>query len=686
SNMTDNLKYIVQELNKEPFNKNLNLITCDSLEPIQLLQILNDVIAEIDERHQMDIRNESADQTFARIIDALRIFRFKPPSDPNHFETFKLGLVQGNKTTVYPILEWLLQKRPELKKRAYLARFLVKINIPAEIAQDEEVENLYIQYEEHIEEFKQVHKNVEAAKSASLPTGDIKKDIKAMQDEKEQLVRRVDRTKKRVQSFPNSASMLQLAQRLRLEKEREAKISRQISDQRTVIQSCQSRAQRLNQQVKDMRQAAAGSTADGLIARLEEEKKINRYMVTEKLPAEIATEKRQVADLQKIASEPAMGQADLEQYRAKMREVNAEINQLIEKKMMAGDVRDDKASLFRQQASIVSRKKAAAAEALREAREELNRAEEELQARRETLEANRGQQGGGEEVLKEAQFREYVAKLRTKSTVYKEKKRLMNELIAENGILTRTLEILRQKEEAVKRQISQAEKRAGVSGYSDTQEQLEKVSKMMTQLNQKKGDTLEDMSRIIGELNKRVNEKKNELAPLIRELRPLREEAKKLQLEYDEKKANYERQSAGVEEKRMKLEQEVKALREECQGEESRYAYMKGMLDILNTQHQRVQDELRAYKSQDPNDKKKPTLRDVFKKKIAEQENIGKSLREKQKAVRDAQQPAMKQVKMWSDLLRLMDCKIACQAKAEVAAEAGEYAGVTSLQENRLVL
>ncbi|PAA50779.1 hypothetical protein BOX15_Mlig023972g1, partial [Macrostomum lignano] len=685
-NMTDNLKYIVQELNKEPFNKNLNLITCDSLEPIQLLQILNDVIAEIDERHQMDIRNESADQTFARIIDALRIFRFKPPSDPNHFETFKLGLVQGNKTTVYPILEWLLQKRPELKKRAYLARFLVKINIPAEIAQDEEVENLYIQYEEHIEEFKQVHKNVEAAKSASLPTGDIKKDIKAMQDEKEQLVRRVDRTKKRVQSFPNSASMLQLAQRLRLEKEHEAKISRQISDQRTVIQSCQSRAQRLNQQVKDMRQAAAGSTADGLIARLEEEKKINRYMVTEKLPAEIATEKRQVADLQKIASEPAMGQADLEQYRAKMREVNAEINQLIEKKMMAGDVRDDKASLFRQQASIVSRKKAAAAEALREAREELNRAEEELQARRATLEANRGQQGGGEEVLKEAQFREYVAKLRTKSTVYKEKKRLMNELIAENGILTRTLEILRQKEEAVKRQISQAEKRAGVSGYSDTQEQLEKVSKMMTQLNQKKGDTLEDMSRIIGELNKRVNEKKNELAPLIRELRPLREEAKKLQLEYDEKKSNYERQSAGVEEKRMKLEQEVKALREECQGEESRYAYMKGMLDILDTQHQRVQDELRAYKSQDPNDKKKPTLRDVFKKKIAEQENIGKSLREKQKAVRDAQQPAMKQVKMWSDLLRLMDCKIACQAKAEVAAEAGEYAGVTSLQENRLVL
>jgi hypothetical protein len=35
---------------------------------------------------------------------------------------FRQGLVQGEKYVVYPVLEWLLQKMPELKKRAYLAR------------------------------------------------------------------------------------------------------------------------------------------------------------------------------------------------------------------------------------------------------------------------------------------------------------------------------------------------------------------------------------------------------------------------------------------------------------------------------------------------------------------------------------------------------------------------------------
>lgn len=46
--MSDQIKFIVDNLNKEPFRKNYNLITFDSLEPMQLLQILNDVLAEID--------------------------------------------------------------------------------------------------------------------------------------------------------------------------------------------------------------------------------------------------------------------------------------------------------------------------------------------------------------------------------------------------------------------------------------------------------------------------------------------------------------------------------------------------------------------------------------------------------------------------------------------------------------
>ena len=58
---------------------------------------------------------------------------------------FRQGLVQGDKTVIYPILEWLLQRIPELKKRAYLARFLVKVEVPPEFSQEDHIADLITQ-------------------------------------------------------------------------------------------------------------------------------------------------------------------------------------------------------------------------------------------------------------------------------------------------------------------------------------------------------------------------------------------------------------------------------------------------------------------------------------------------------------------------------------------------------------
>lgn len=43
----------------------------------------------------------------------------------------------GSKPVIYPVLHWLLQRTNELKKRAYLARFLIRLEVPSEFLQDE---------------------------------------------------------------------------------------------------------------------------------------------------------------------------------------------------------------------------------------------------------------------------------------------------------------------------------------------------------------------------------------------------------------------------------------------------------------------------------------------------------------------------------------------------------------------
>lgn len=55
-----------------------------------------------------------------------------------------------------------------------------------------------------------------------------------------------------------------------------------------------------------------------LVQKLEESIKVNSYLVKEKLPKEIATQKKFINDLQKIISRPAFSQSDLDQIHDKV--------------------------------------------------------------------------------------------------------------------------------------------------------------------------------------------------------------------------------------------------------------------------------------------------------------------------------------------------------------------------------
>lgn len=653
------MKYIVDELNKEPFKRNYNLISFDSLQSLQLLQVLNDVFAEINPQHKIDLRDEDPEQMAKRMFTFLRILKFKPQTNAGSLNAFRNGLIQGDKLVIYPILQWLFENLPELKKRAYLARYLVKVEIPPDQLADQELYELHESYVEMMEQFKEQHKTVEQLRTSGFSTGEIKKDIANMEDEKEQLHRRIDRMQKKVENVRNYDKMLQAARSLRVEREKEQSLARQKLEQKNQFVHSDQRYQRMQQQLKDMRMQGVGTTGADLIKKLDEENKVNMYLCQEKLPKELEGKKKYAHDLQKVANEPAMGNSDLDELNKRIKLLSTEINSLIEKRMVRNDPIDDKLSLFRQQASIIGRKKEAVAEKLQEAMDELSNAESEFQKKKELLKDSEGS-----EVLKGDEFKRYVNKLRGKSTVYKKKRQELAEIRAEYGVLARTEEILRGKDETYQEQLASLEAKKGVSGYHDTQEELEKVSAIKSELDEQKGKTLEDISELVRTLNATIADKKSALAPVIKELRPMRQKCQEMSGDYEEKKAFYENLAAGLESNMSKLEQEVRGLREQVTHEESRYHYFHCMLKVVEVQQKRIDDELKAYRAADTADRKK-SLRDQFTKKIQEQENLGKNLRDKQKSVRENQAPNMKQMKMWNDLAKLLECKRKCMSKKQ---------------------
>nr|XP_036870200.1 intraflagellar transport protein 81 homolog isoform X4 [Manis javanica] len=626
--MSDQIKFIVDNLNKEPFRKNYNLITFDSLEPMQLLQVLNDVLAEIDPKQIVDIREEMPEQTAKRMLSLLGILKYKPPGNATDMSTFRQGLVIGSKPVIYPVLHWLLQRINQLKKRAYLAHFLIKLEVPSEFLQDETVADTNKQYEELMEAFKTLHKECEQLKTSRFSTAEIRRDISAMEEEKDQLIKRVEHLKKRVETVQNHQQMLKIARQLRVEEEREELLAQQKQEQKNQLFHAVQRLQRVQNQLKSMRHAAADASPESLMKRLEEEIKFNSYMVTEKFPKELENKKKELHFLQKVVSDFAMGHSDLLELESKISEINTQINQLIEKKMMRNEPIKGKLSLYRQQASITSRKKEAKAEELQEAKEKLASLEREV-----SVKTNQTREFDGTEVLKGDE-----------QTI---------------------------------------EDKKGISGYSYTQEELERVSALKTEVDEMKRRTLDDMSEMVKKLNSLVSEKKSALAPVIKELRQLRQKCQELTQECDEKKSQYDSCAAGLESNRSKLEQEVRGLREECLQEESRYHYTNCMIKNLEVQLCRATDEMKAYVSSDQQEKRK-AIREQYTKNIAEQENLGKKLREEQKAVRESHGPKMKQVKMWRDFEQLMECKKQCFLKQQSQTSIGQV--IQEGGEDRLIL
>lgn len=76
----DDLKFVIAELNKEPFNKKLNVISYDNLKGDQRISILFQIFKLIDSSVNLDIVHSlEPDELVAQILETLRILKFRPP-------------------------------------------------------------------------------------------------------------------------------------------------------------------------------------------------------------------------------------------------------------------------------------------------------------------------------------------------------------------------------------------------------------------------------------------------------------------------------------------------------------------------------------------------------------------------------------------------------------------------------
>merc|ERR1719183_1016689 len=319
---------------------------------------------------------------------------------------------------------------------------------------------------------------------------------------------------------------------------------------------------------------------------------------------------------------------------------------------------DSKLAMFRQQAQLISKKLAKKEEAL----------EEEMKIKSEMLKEIDDKEAlmaelQGPKFMKREEFKSFAAKLRNKTNLYKQMKAELGEIRSETVLLNRTEQLLKSRGTNLDDFLADLESKRGVTNYTGTEKRMQEVSEAQASVNEVKGKTLDEISKIVTDINQTLKERKNKLAPQIKELRAVRQRYQEVEQDHLEKKALYENTAAGLETERIKLEQDCAAFQEDCLREESRYHYLQCMMQIADAHHERVQQEVEYERGHGRLLRDFRTYKELYKHKISQQEGLAKELRKRQKHLKEAEGDNLGQRQMFADMRKLLNAKLAAKDK-----------------------
>ncbi|CEG42166.1 uncharacterized protein PHALS_12463 [Plasmopara halstedii] len=652
------LQFIVEHLNKKPFCLGLTLVAFDEKSNFELLQITHEVFVEIDPtRHSgVDLRAEADESRAQRYLEFLQLLKFPLPRDINGFRE---ALAHGDRQTIDTLLYWALKSLPAHQKRAYLGRFLAPLNVPQEHFGDGSLKAMYENYQQLQDKFKVVHKEADQLRTSKSRPGELRREISQLEEESQQLTEKIANLKKKTTSNSGFQEILAATSALRKEQEEQAKLAERKRDQMLSLSLAEKRAQEAEARLQDLRASLSqNATPEQLFERLQSQVARNKEILSIKFPTEFKTKQETLQRLERTLSEPRKTEQDIDDMEDNVQTLKRAIQnyqtQIADAQMAQNNGEEDKLAVFRQHASLQARKLADKEGELEEQRVELERHKRSI----EICEAKLASLSGTK-FMNRDEFKQYATTLRNKTNQYKKVKAELAELAAESVVLHRTEQLLKSKDADLEGFLRDLERQKGVSGFFSTQEKIDDVSVQNARVNALKGETLEEISRVVTNINQALKERKNQLAPQIKELRTVRQRYQEMEQIYLERKSQYDQTAVGLEAERLKLEQECAAFQEDALREESHYHLLHCQLELQQGKANKVAHEV-EFEQGTSNTRLLRDIRsfqELYKHKVAQQESLTKELRKQQKTLKSSAPAKKQQKEMFEGLYQLLACK-----------------------------
>lgn len=283
---------------------------------------------------------------------------------------------------IYPVLQWLLGRIPELRKRAYLARFLLSFEVPPDMQR----EDVNLEYKEKQEEFKEIHKQLEQIRAAEgTQVRARRNDLEELEAQRERLKERLKAIKKRMESIPNSQALFLAMGAFVNEQQEQTDLEGTIEEQKISLKKAEDKYNTTKEALREMEQFVTEGGIHQQLQRLEEQVKTNGYLL-ERLPQEVEEKKQTTEQLRQVINQPSLSGSERANLQQQLQTLRNDVKQLRAQRDASLSSVDDKLGFYRQQSNAIEKKKLDKEATLNEVLQEKRELEKELAEKEERLE------------------------------------------------------------------------------------------------------------------------------------------------------------------------------------------------------------------------------------------------------------------------------------------------------------
>jgi intraflagellar transport protein 81 len=375
-----------------------------------------------------------------------------------------------------------------------------------------------------------------------------------------------------------------------------------------------------------------------LLESVRNQRNTNRETSENLAKFEIVDRKIKIKSLEEILMMPEISYEEVNKMKKDQLALLNEIQKL-ENKVANSASNSSELTIFKQNTIQATNKKETALKIL----EKMEKEKALLEQKYSDLEKKYEQTKGFKFVRKD-DILQQAENVKRKKEIYVKYNKILDNLKGESLILDRTISLLKNKTPEGELILKKFEEKNGGS-LNAAKKELEELSRKKQEIDLNKALTLEEYSKLIGQIRLKMQQSQMKHAPLIEEHEKCKKEYETLNSVCSQKKQIFDMSVADIQSNYNKVKDVYVKFESQFRESQNKYHQLNISLGIVDEMIKRSEAEISFTKKKDKrlNDKYK-SYNDYYKAILNEQENFLRDLKEKQKKIKESYEDNTRQV------------------------------------------